>query len=557
MVYLEEKVSKKVSGETSLFISFKYNERIVTALKNIGGCVYNPKEKIWESALFNLAQIINELSEYDDIQLNLLPDKKAVKKETEPKFKTTFKTSPYEYQLEGIKYGLNHDKWLLLDSPGLGKTLQLIYIAQELKARKEIKHCLIICGVNTLKSNWKKEIEKHSNLSCKILGERTTKTGNTVIGSVKDRCDDILSKPEEFFWITNIETIRSNDVVKALNKVAVDMIAVDEIHVTKSPTSQQGKNLLKLNKSKYQVGMTGTLLLNNPLDCYVPLKWIGKEKSNYTTFKGEYIKYGGLFNNEIVGYRNVDFLKSLIEESSIRRTKDILGLPPKTIIDEYIDLNDEHRKFYDDIKKGVKNSVDKVKLNSVSLLSLLTRLRQAIACPSILTSEQIEPTKINRVCELCDDIISNNNKVVIYSTYKQTVQELEERLKKYNPLIITGDIKDEVVSKNIDKFQTDDKYKVCICTWQKAGTGITLTAARYAIFVDCSYTPAQNEQAEDRIHRISTKEPVFIYYIWANNTIDNRIKEILEDKSLINEYVIDDKISPLLFEKLRQIIDLL
>ena len=62
MVYLEEKVSKKVSGETSLFISFKYNERIVTALKNIGGCVYYPKEKMWESALFNLAQIINEVS---------------------------------------------------------------------------------------------------------------------------------------------------------------------------------------------------------------------------------------------------------------------------------------------------------------------------------------------------------------------------------------------------------------------------------------------------------------------------------------------------------------
>ena len=49
MVYLEEKVSKKVSGETSLFISFKYNERVVTALKNIGGCVYYPKEKMWES----------------------------------------------------------------------------------------------------------------------------------------------------------------------------------------------------------------------------------------------------------------------------------------------------------------------------------------------------------------------------------------------------------------------------------------------------------------------------------------------------------------------------
>ena len=73
---------------------------------------------------------------------------------------------------EGIQYGLNHDKWLLLDAPGLGKSLQLIYLAQEIKKRDSIEHCLIICGVNGLKYNWRKEIKKHSDEGAFILGTR-------------------------------------------------------------------------------------------------------------------------------------------------------------------------------------------------------------------------------------------------------------------------------------------------------------------------------------------------------------------------------------------------
>ena len=68
-----------------------------------------------------------------------------------PILKNQYPTPPFEHQLDGIKYGLNHDKWLLLDEPGLGKTLQVIYLAEELKAQENIEHCLIICGINTLK----------------------------------------------------------------------------------------------------------------------------------------------------------------------------------------------------------------------------------------------------------------------------------------------------------------------------------------------------------------------------------------------------------------------
>ena len=143
----------------------------------------------------------------------------------------------------------------------------------------------------------------------------------------------------------------------------------------------------------------------------------------------------------------------------------------------------------------------------------------------------------------------------MYSTFKEPLIFLLNRLnKKYNSLICTGDINDNIISENIDKFQNDDKYKVMLATWSKMGTGVTLTAATNAIFLDCAWTRANNEQAEDRIYRIGSSKPVFIYYLWTNNTIDLRVKELVEDKGLISDYVVDDKVPPQLIQRLKQII---
>lgn len=63
----------------------------------------------------------------------------------------------------------------------------MLSLASQLKERDNLEHCLIICGLNILKFNWKDEVKKHTNLSCTILGEKVTKTGKTIIGSVADR----------------------------------------------------------------------------------------------------------------------------------------------------------------------------------------------------------------------------------------------------------------------------------------------------------------------------------------------------------------------------------
>lgn len=555
MIKIIESVTKKVPGLSSLFVSFNYSPDIVAAIKQISGASYDKNTKQWEVPITSLSRLLDTLCKYDEIELTILPEDKH----NEPIIYDlgSFKTKPFKYQEEGIQYGLNNDKFLLLDAPGLGKSLQIIYIAEKLKEIEGLEHCLIICGINTLKHNWKKEIERHSKLDCRILGERLTKKGTYKIGGIKERLEDLKNPIKEFFVIMNIETLRNSDVVDILSKGKInkfDMIAFDEIHRAKSSTSQQGKGLLKLKDAKHKIAATGTLLLNNPIDAYVPLKWIGADNSTFTNFKYYYCNYTGPFNNILIGYKNLDVLKEQLELYGLRRTKDLLELPPKNIIHEIIDMEDDQAKFYENVKNGVKDEVDKVELKTATILGMVTRLRQASTCPSILTTEEIPSAKIERACDLAREICSNDEKVVIFSEFKEPLNIMAKELEDLNPLVCSGDIKDDIISDNIDAFQNKDDNKVILCTISKMGTGITLTRASYAIFIGSSWTQAQNLQCEDRIYRIGSDKPVFIYYLWSKDTIDEHIKELVETKGLVSDYVIDDNCPPQLINKLKEII---
>ena len=502
----------------------------------------------------NNNEIVNFIDELLDAnEYIILINKNNKSRKVSHKFlsEKNWKSSPYEYQKEGIEYGLNHDKWLLLDMPGLGKTLQMIYLAEELKAQDKIEHCLIICGIASLSDNWRKEIQKHSNESCVIIGERINKNGNRVWETINKRAEQLLQPINEFFVIINVESLRNEKILNAINKGPnkYSLMLFDECHKAKGWNSQQGSNLLELSADK-QVAMTGTLLLNKPLDAYVPLAWIGVEKKRgVTKFKNTYCVFDVSTKGRIIGYKNLDILKDEIDSCSLRRTKDLLDLPEKNFVEEFLTMEDAQDKFYENIKNSVKeeykqlakDDCDKIKLNTTNLLALTTRLRQATTCPSVLTSQDITSCKIDRACDLVEEIVSNGNKVVIMSTFKEPVYKLQKLLESYNPLIGTGDMKDIDVSNNIDKFQSDDKYKVFIGTISKMGTGFTLTSASYMVFIDLPWTYALFEQACDRIHRIGSKKPVFIYSLICKDTIDEVTLQAIDTKKAFSDYVIDDK----------------
>lgn len=542
MIRLEEKQTKKLPGKTSIFVDFEYKPELVDVMHQVPNAIFHKKDKVWETPLTELSRVITFLHNYDDIDLIMLKDKPKQKDKVYSLL--DYKTTPYDYQLDGIQFGLNHDKCLILDQPGLGKTIQCIYIAQERYYKGEIEHCLIVCGLNTLKFNWKKEIEQHSDLSAKILGERINRKGRLVIGSVEERLQQLKEPIEEFFVITNIETLRDDRILKELNKGAnkFDMIVADEIHKMNNVTSAQGKNFSKL-KSKYKIGLTGTFLVNSPLDAYMALKWVDIDRSTATNFKYFYSVYDGRFGNELIGYKNLEILKDQLSDISIRRTKDILNLPEKNYIHELLEMDDKQSKFYNNIVEGIIEEVDKVKLDKNNVLALTTRLRQSTSDPSILTTENVKSAKLLRAKELVQEIISQGEKVIVYTTFKQPLYTLAKEMKKYKPLVCTGDTKEEEVWKRVDKFQTDNEHYLMLATIQKMGTGITLTKASYVIFIDSAWTRADNEQAEDRIHRIGAKKPCFYYYLWTKDTYDENVRALVDKKDALSTYINDDELT--------------
>lgn len=485
MIILKEDIPQKLSGLTSIFLEMDYHPEIVELIKeNCEIYNYNKKTHIWELPVKGINKVIDRMSVFDDVSII---NKEDTKNCLERKFNTNYvKVSPFKYQEEGINYGINHNKWLLLDDMGLGKSYQAICIAQELFKLGEIKHCFIICGVNSLKTNWKKEIQKFTDMSCMILGERINSKGKSVFESVEYRANQLKNKIDEFFIITNIETLRDDRIVNAFNTSANNfgMIVFDELQVCKDINSIQGKNLFKID-APYKLGMTGTPIINSPLDAYVPLKWIDIEHSTLTNFKNYYCIYSERIKGMITGFKNLDILKEELSNCSLRRTKDLLELPEKTIIPEYVDMEESHRKIYEEVVKGIKDDIDKVKLYRNNLLSLVTRLRQATSCPQVLTSKPILSTKIKRCIELTTDLINSNEKVVIFTSFKDSAYQVGDLLKSYNPLVITGDSSDSETSNAIDDFQNNPNAKIIVATYQKLGTGVTLTAARYMIFIDC------------------------------------------------------------------------
>jgi SNF2 family DNA or RNA helicase len=289
------------------------------------------------------------------------------------------------------------------------------------------------------------------------------------------------------------------------------------------------------------------------------LAWTENDAATLTTYKTQYCIFGGFGGHEIVGYKNLDSLKDEISGCMIRRTLDQVrdSMPSKTVEVELVEMSDEHHKFYEAVVNGVKEEADKIKLNANNLLALTTRLRQATACPGILTTQDVESCKLERAVELAEELLDQGEKVVIMSTFKEPVYRLAKMLEQYKPLLGTGDLPDQVVQNNVAKFQNEIDSKLLICTHSKCGTGLTMNAASYMICIDTPWTDAQFSQSTDRIWRVTNTRPAYITVLACAGTIDERVWEIVNNKKDLSDYVvdgIDNSISNRFTDELAQII---
>lgn len=546
MINMNIRKSDKCNGDYSLFLSFDYDYRIVEGIKEFPSRYYNKNNKTWEVPFNKLEEVVAKFNDYD---INITGE--YVTTEThEVKIPASFKfkTNPYQHQIDGFKYGLQYDKWLLGDEQGLGKTKEVIDIAIAKKLMNKYKHCLIICGVNGLKWNWVNEIHTHSDEGAYILGQR--KRGKkVVIGSNSDKLLDLnnISKIKEYFIITNIESLRNDDITDKLkelcDKNVISMIASDEVHKMKNPASQQGKAFLKLH-AKTMIAMTGTPLMNTPLDLYIILKWLGYERHSFYQFKNHYCVLGGFGGYQVVGYKNLDELQESLDSIMLRRLKkEVLDLPEKTYVDEYVEMTPKQEQIYREVTAEIKSNIDQIKMANNPLAELI-RMRQATGYTGILSSTVKESAKLDRMEELVEEAVENGKKVVIFSNWTQMTLPIYNRLAvKYKGTYITGEVDSDQRQMHVKRFQEDDNCKFIVGTVGAMGTGLTLTAGTVEIFMDEPWNRANKEQAEDRCHRVGTKENITIYTLMCKDTIDERIHNIVLEKGEIADFIVDGKLT--------------
>ena len=454
----------------------------------------------------------------------------------------------YDYQLDGVRYGLNHYNFLLLDEQGLGKTLQLISLARYKKEHRGLKHCLIICGINSLKWNWVKEIHKF----CKeedaiVLGTKVNTKGKVVPITVEETKQQIDSCPEQFFWIINIERIRLNKgdeknktgIVHHLNKQIeqnnLGMIAIDECHKVKSITSSQSKGILTLDNKASKVGMTGTLLVNNPYDLYCPMSFIGLINYNKWLFERKFVIKDEWHN--IIGYQNMEELHNILYKSSIRRTKDLLDLPEKMYKQEWLEFSEEEQSVFNQVLGQEEFKLDKID-EPLEIMAIITRMRQATVASELLTTKCTKSTKFDRLKDILEEAKNNNEKVLVFCPFTQALELGLNYCKEYSPKIVKGGM-GQGVQQVVDEHESTEGFSVLFAQEATLGVGYTLTNTSIVVFLSPPWSRATYDQCCDRCHRIGQKKTVQIIDLLIQDTYDEMIYKKLHGKGAMSDVLID------------------
>lgn len=534
----------------SAFLSFDFEPAIVEHLdKNFPEKFWHKKLKMWEIPIteyrrfkepFPCFAVINEIDKIDETpkttQLLAIPSD----------FK--FKTKPYGHQLQTVQESQNRFKFLLSDGPGCGKTKQIIDIARLHKHNRIINRCLIVCGINNSKWNWVREIKQHSNEGYVLLGERFRKNGNSYEGGNSERLDDIKNLKDELFVITNIQSLREPSIVRALQQAGFGMIALDESHKCNNPQADQTKGLLKLD-SKIKIPMTGTAILNKPLDLYIVLRWLGEESHSFGAFKNHYCTMGGFGGYQITGYKNMGELRSRVEKIQIRRVLEEVKDVPETIWKpQLIDMSPEQWAIYNDVKNGIIEKVEKV-IENPNPLTEFIRLRQATSYPPILAETEMG-AKFERILDIMEDAVESGRKVLIYSNWTEVILPLKRVLAKFNPAFIVGGMGKGIEQEKL-KLSQNESCGCMVGTIGAMGTSHNLPAASWVVFIDQPWTYGDMKQAIDRTRRLEgTEHKTVVYPLWCRNTVDEKIAEILEEKKGYADFLIDGKVELLNRRKL-------
>lgn len=591
-------------------ITFPFDYRIKDLVKGVFGRKWHPEGKYWSIPNSSLGYFINQFkgTEFEDMvsirsneQINVnetLDDTQTIPDIKLGRTKLYVKDGSklYSHQKDFMKFAMNREKneknlngFLLADTMGLGKSLESINLALYNKRTYSYKHCLVLCCVNSSKYNWHDEIETQTNGEFEgyILGTRIQKRTRkeNFTGSSKNKLEDLKEghkygdkKADKlpYFIILNVEALRykegrkyeiADQLISLINSGWLNMIIIDEVHKNLSPTSQQGKQILRIKKNAKKpcmfLPMTGTPIVNRPTDLFVPLRLVNAHKvDSYYKWNRNFCVFGGFGGHDIIGYKNMKPLKHLLSKNMLRRTKeDTLDLPEKIELIEYVENSPYQRRLATQVTTDIENHRDSI-MASPNPLSKMLRLRQVNGSPELVDldlkfdkSYLSKNAKLKRLLEIVDDIIDRDEKVIIFSNWVEPLRTIYRYLRpKHKVCCFTGTMNEKDRQLHKQTFIENPEYKIIIGTIGALGTTHTLTVANNVIFYDEPWSSADRQQAIDRAHRIGTTKNVNVYTLISKDTIDERVHKILYTKDMTSKFIVDGKLdiknNPELFDML-------
>lgn len=501
----------------------------------------------------------------------------------------------YPHQEDAIKFLTTRKKAILALDMGYGKTATAIVSALEGK----YEHVLIVCPAS-IKLNWKNEIMRYADEDSITIVEGNKWKDNKFTIINYDILDNFYTVPMQKIKQKelnldddgNIVTEYKEKEVVSRKKVIIDkamsesqlyqakydLIIIDEAHRLSNNSSGRFKiisDLIKRSNPRGIFELTGTMITNSSKNLYNLLKLIDvpitKDWEYYMTRycgmeiffkKGERNALTKMFCqkkdknnwyeltnkekeelNEMLKKKckkifipgedtNMEELKEIIKPYYMRRLKEELpNMVNKTVKYLHYEMTDEETKSYNNLwDEYVKLKGDPEKSEKYKKLEETSLLRQWLA-----------DKMIERTVSLVRKCVELGHKVVVFCAYDNEINKFRKEfgdIAVYHNGKLTMKKKDEAV----EKFQNDDNIKVFIGNIISAGVGLTLIAADVAVFNNFSFVPAENLQAEDRIHRIGQTKPCTIYYQSFNGTYYDKMLGIVHDKQdIIDKIIVPEK----------------
>lgn len=359
--------------------------------------------------------------------------------------------------------------------------------------------------------------------------------------------------------VVSYETFRSDiNHFIAVHKVKpFDIMYLDEAHKIKNVSTAIGK-CIHLIDAKQRYAITASPVINEVIDMYNMLYWMGAINYNYFAFRNRFCELDSWGN--VARYKNLGEIKQILQSNMLRRLKvEVLkDLPPVVPKNIYVEMTPAQRRLYNAVETGNFEGINFEEMffeDVPSELAKYARLAQIAESAEIVGGEKgIKGSgKLKELESLLEEIVERGEKAIIFTRSKRFTHIMVKHFGKFNPAMITGDVSSmakagQSVSDRqaqVDKFQNDPTCKIIVCTESASREGWTGTEGNNIIFTSKPWSSAYVQQCIGRAWRYGAQkhQSINVYSLISKGTIDEKIEKLLEEKQFMIDSVVEQPLS--------------